>query len=198
MLMPCASLNILLNHWDRVAHICISILTIIGSDNGLAPDRCQAIIWTDAGILLIQTSGTNFSDILSKIHTFSFKKMHFKMSSAKWPAICVSLNELTHEVSAAACTRIEPGHYNNSLQMCQLFRLLSHQQAQCWLHNSCISSTEIKTHLQLTHWPMGDLDSILKVLSSILFYLLVSSDLMIMPSDECHRIYLKISQHWFR
>ena len=45
----------------------------------------------------------------------------------------------------------------------------------------------------------GDLDSILKVLSSILICWLVSSDLlMIMPSDECHGIYLKISQHWFR
>ena len=52
---------------------------------------------------------------------------------------------------------------------------------------------------ELTHWPLGDLDSILKVLSSISFYWLVSSDLlMIMPSDECHGIYLKISQHWFR
>ena len=30
-------------------------------------------------------------------------------------------------------------------------------------------------HNELTHWPMGDLDSILKVLSSILFYWLVSS-----------------------
>ena len=28
-------------------------LTIIGSDNGLSPGRCQAIIWTNAGILLI-------------------------------------------------------------------------------------------------------------------------------------------------
>ena len=37
----------------------------------------------------------------------------------------------------------------------------------------------------LTHWSLGDLDSILKVLSSILFYWLVSSDLlMIVPSDE--------------
>ena len=48
----------------------------------------------------------------------------------------------------------------------------------------------------LTHWPVGDLDSIWKVLSSILFYWLVSSRLlMIMPLDECHGTYLKISQH---
>ena len=38
-------------------HICISKQAIIGSDNGLAPGRHQAIIWTNAGILLIHTLG---------------------------------------------------------------------------------------------------------------------------------------------
>ena len=33
--------------------ICVSKLTIIGSDNGLSPGRRQAIIWTSDGILLI-------------------------------------------------------------------------------------------------------------------------------------------------
>ena len=42
-----------LTHWGRVMHICIGNLTIIGSDNGLSPGRRQAIIWTNAGILLI-------------------------------------------------------------------------------------------------------------------------------------------------
>ena len=44
--------------------ICINKLTI-GSDNGLAPGRHQAIIWTtgNAGILLIGPLGTNFSEI---------------------------------------------------------------------------------------------------------------------------------------
>ena len=45
--------GILLTHWGRVTHICVSKLTIIGSDYGLLPDRCQAIIWIIAGILLI-------------------------------------------------------------------------------------------------------------------------------------------------
>ena len=73
-----------LTHWALVMHICVHNLTIIGSDNGLSPDRCQAIILTNAGILLNRTVGTNFSEILSEIHTFSFKKMHLKLSSAKW------------------------------------------------------------------------------------------------------------------
>ena len=53
-----------LTHWGRVTHICVSDLTIIGSDNGLSPGRRQAIIWTNAGILLIGPSGTNLSEIL--------------------------------------------------------------------------------------------------------------------------------------
>ena len=71
------------SHWGRVMHICTSNLTIIGSDNGLWPDRHQAIIWTNARILLIQTLETNFSEILSKIHTSSFKKMHLQVLSVK-------------------------------------------------------------------------------------------------------------------
>ena len=44
-----------LTHWNRVTHICVSKLTTIGSDNGLSPGRRQAIIWSNAGILLIWT-----------------------------------------------------------------------------------------------------------------------------------------------
>ena len=54
-------------------HICIGKLTITGSDNGLLPGYHQAIIWTSAGILLIGPLGTNFSEILIRIQTFSFK-----------------------------------------------------------------------------------------------------------------------------
>ena len=60
-------------------HICVSKLTIIGADNGLAPSRRQAIIWTNAGILSIGPLATNVSEILIKIYKFSFKKMHLKM-----------------------------------------------------------------------------------------------------------------------
>ena len=87
--------TILLTHWGRVTHICISKLTISGSDNGLSPGRRQAIIWTNAGILLIWTLGTSFSEILNEIHAFSFKKRHLKMLSAKWQPFCLSLNVLS-------------------------------------------------------------------------------------------------------
>ena len=52
-----------LTHWSRVTQICVDNITIIGSDNGLSPGRRQAIIWTNAGILLIRPLGTNFSEI---------------------------------------------------------------------------------------------------------------------------------------
>ena len=64
-----------LTHWGRVTQICVSKLTIIGSDNGLSPGRRQAIIWIHAGILLIRTSGTNFNEILIEIQTFWLKKI---------------------------------------------------------------------------------------------------------------------------
>ena len=47
---PLESSMALLTHWGRVTHICVGNLPIIGSDNGLSPDRRQAIIWTNAGI----------------------------------------------------------------------------------------------------------------------------------------------------
>ena len=87
-----------LTHWGRAMHICVSKLTIIGSDNGMSPGRRQAIIWTNAGILLIGTLGTNFSEILSEIHTFSFKNIRLNTSSAKWRPFCLSLNELNPKV----------------------------------------------------------------------------------------------------
>ena len=64
-------------------HICVSNQT-----------TTQAIIWTDDGILLIGTLGTNFSEILIEILSFSFQKMHLKVLSAKWRPFCLSHNVL--------------------------------------------------------------------------------------------------------
>ena len=83
-----------LTHWGRVTHICVGNLTIIGSDNGLAAGRCQANTCTNVEILLIGPLGTNFSEMLIEIHTFSFKKIHLKMSSGKWRPFCLGLNVL--------------------------------------------------------------------------------------------------------
>ena len=72
-----------------MTHICI-----IGSDSCLSPGRHQAIIWTNAGILLIRPLGTNLNEILIEIHIISLKKIHLKMSSWKWRPFCLGLNVL--------------------------------------------------------------------------------------------------------
>ena len=84
-----------LTHWGGVPQICVSKLNIIGSDNALSPNRCQTIIWTNAEILLIEPSVTNFSEISIELHIFSFGKMHFKMSSGKWRPFCLGLNAVS-------------------------------------------------------------------------------------------------------
>ena len=91
-------LSVSITHWGRVTHICVSKLTNIGSDNGLSSCRRQTIIWTNAGMSFIGPLGTNFSEILIEIRTFSFKKMHLKMSSGKWRPFCLGLNVLTPPV----------------------------------------------------------------------------------------------------
>ena len=100
---------IFLIHWGRATHICVGKLNIIGSDNGLSPGRRQAIICTNTGILLIRPWGTNFNEIFIGNQIFSFKKMHLKLSSAKWHLVYLGLNVLstsTADVSMIPSFRI--------------------------------------------------------------------------------------------
>ena len=108
-----------LTHWGWVTHICVGKLTIIGSDNGLSPDRRQAIIWTNAGLLSIGPLQTYFSENLIKIQQFSMKKMHMKMSSAKWRSLCLGLNVLTE----TKCNH--SSHFYN-------FHAVNDSLFQCW------------------------------------------------------------------
>ena len=77
-----------------MTHACVGNLTTICSDNGLPLGWRQAIIWINAGILLIGPLETNLSEILIEILTFSFKKMRLKASSAKLWLFCPGLNVL--------------------------------------------------------------------------------------------------------
>ena len=54
----------------------------VGSDNGLSPGRRQAIIQTNAGILLIGPLRTNFSEILIEYPCFSIHENVFEKPSA--------------------------------------------------------------------------------------------------------------------
>ena len=132
----------ILTHWGRVTHICIGNLAIIVSDNGLSPGRYQAIIWNNTGILLIGIVGTNFSEILIGIHTFSFKKMHLDMSSAKRRPFCLGLNVLSEtsdifsiQVSIILECRPEDvidGKSTLVQAMAWSHQVTSHYLNQCW------------------------------------------------------------------
>ena len=121
-----------LTHWGRVTHICVSKIIIIGSDNGLSPGRRQTINWNNARILLIGLSGTNFSEILIEIHTFSSKTCIWK---------CL-LEKFGHFVSASMVLATIRDDTWNGARICGLIyysvvTLYSHQyhgqQACCLL-----------------------------------------------------------------
>ena len=127
-------------HWGRVTHICIGKLTIIASDNGSAPGRHQAIIWTNAGILLIGPLGTKFNEISIEIHTFSFKKMHLKMSSAKWHPFCLGLNVISKQVKK----KLVPIYWH----------LLSILHNTAVLHPSwCVILSMTRSVIKMVGWP---------------------------------------------
>ena len=75
-----------------MTHIGASRLSITGLDKVGAKPLSEPGL---DGILLIRPLGTNFSEILSEIRTFSFKKMHLKMSSAKGRLFRLGLIKLT-------------------------------------------------------------------------------------------------------
>ena len=58
----------------------------IGTGKGLSPVRHQDITWTNADLLSIVPLGANFSEILIRIQSFSFKNMCLKISQRKFPS----------------------------------------------------------------------------------------------------------------
>ena len=61
---------IYLTHWGQETHICVNEHVNIG--------RCKAIIWTNAGMLLVGHLGTNFSERLIEIIPFHPRKCIWK------------------------------------------------------------------------------------------------------------------------
>ena len=93
-LLPlCQHSNI--NWTPKMCHIYAPVnWVIVDSDDGLSPNQRQTIFWTNADLLAIWPLGTNFSEICIEIQDFSFKKMHLKMSFAKWQPFCLTLKVL--------------------------------------------------------------------------------------------------------
>ena len=85
----------ILIHWGRVTHICVGNLTIIGSDNGSWPDHRQVIIWISAGILLIGSFGTNFSEIYNIfIQENAFESVVCRMAAIMYRPQCVKVSSV--------------------------------------------------------------------------------------------------------
>ena len=109
------------------------LVVLVGPDNGLSPGRRQAIIWTNVGILLIGPWGTNFSEILIDIQTLSFKKMHLKMSSAKWRPFCFGLDVLKFNY----VSKRGPDFNESKRPSCFLFHSQSWASADTWKASPC-------------------------------------------------------------
>ena len=75
----------------------------IASDNGLSPDQRQAIIETNAGILLTGPLGTKLGEIQIKLQNFSFQEMHLKMLSGKWRPLCPGGDEFRYTHGLPEC-----------------------------------------------------------------------------------------------
>ena len=66
-----------------VENLVLTTKCVLTHRGRVTPGRRQAIIVTNAGILLIGNLRTNFSEILIEIRIFSFKKMGLNVSFAK-------------------------------------------------------------------------------------------------------------------
>ena len=107
----------------------------IGSDNGLAPGRRQAIIWTNAGALSIGLLGTICSEIRIGNLSFWFNKKHLKLSSAKMAAI-LSRGRLVKRWLSLTAVGVEHGWVitANSQQWVWLKELIPSLRSRLW-HN---------------------------------------------------------------
>ena len=157
-----------LTHWGRVTHICVGNLTTTGSDNGLSPDRRQAIIWTNAGILSIGPLGINFSEISMEIQTFSFRKMRLKSSSAKWRPSCLGLNVLTQccvstgQVCVALPYLVPRSDYR-SISWLVFYYWNIGSKPRDWLHGTEVGLAS--WHRVLSHQPRGNMPELNLTLS---------------------------------
>ena len=108
-------------------------------------DGAQTIIWTNDGILLIGPIRTNFSEILIGIQTFSFKKMHLKMSSAKWCPFCIGLNVLSNVLALKRCQTISRTN-DDSYPMYTWSRQYLLPERLCWIFEDSWAAHQIH------HW----------------------------------------------
>ena len=126
----------MLTHWGRVTHICVGKLTIISTDNGLSPERRQAIIWTK-----VQTS-VKLSEPRYKFQwNFNRKSIVFIQENALENVVC----EMAAILSRPQCVNwtwyifIQEKAFENII--CKMAGILS--WPQCVKYSTCSKCSEI-------------------------------------------------------
>ena len=99
-------------------------------------ERCNA------GILLIEPLGANFSGSSIKLQQFSFRKVHLKMSSTKWQPFCLGLDVLRSTVHSK-----KYAHRSWPLDSC-----VNDSQMQCFSSFESLSPTIWSAQYHLNHY----------------------------------------------
>ena len=94
-------------HWSRETRICVSTLNIVGSDNSLSHGRRQAIIWTNAGILLTVPWGQNWTAALNAFANSTAIKIHISIKVQLYTQL-VESRKCMHRWKAMKCPEMAP------------------------------------------------------------------------------------------
>ena len=143
-----------------MTHICVSKLTIIGSDNGLMPGRGQAIIWANAGILLIWTLGNKLKWNLNQnsyifIQENAFENVVWRMAAILSRPQCVkiwSVPYICHHCVVLWCV----GQYHSGPQLylckaCNISKVLGWEIMALMVYNQCLFPHLIPGLLMMIH-----------------------------------------------
>ena len=136
----------------------ISKLTIISSDNGLSPKRRQAIICTNAWILLIATSGTNLVNSEVKFYIFiqenAFENVFCEMAAILSLPQCVKvaygmLQDFVTIIIISIRSRTDGCSPFTFQQICALFVLHQLVRFTRVLAHNVVSHTQVVTNHSL-------------------------------------------------
>ena len=115
-----------LTHLHLVPHICTVNWVSIGSDNGLSPGRCQAIIWTNAGLLLIGPIDPNYTWVLAILADSLLFSVN-NISAGLW-LNCISSVEISFfwltyycSIGPCFCVRVYLSLFRSTCKLIQSF-----------------------------------------------------------------------------
>ena len=119
----------------------------------------QAIIWTNAGILLIGPLGIHFGEILIKSHTFSFRKMHLKnvvwqMSAILYQPQCVYSLGSGHVANILKHFKLIVQHSSFNTWAVNLFSGKCHRTSLIWIFVHVMAWWhQVTSHYLSQCWP---------------------------------------------